>query len=595
MNSHQRLRSPFSGCAVALALTLALGCASTACRRVPVEHPGDIVQAADIVLTGGVVYTMEPSRPRAEAIAIRAGRIVHVGSDETVQPFIAAETQVEDLGGQTVLPGLHDSHTHLIWSGTEQEDVSLSDATTVEELQAAIAARAAEKPDEPWIRGGGWDVSLFEGKLHKSQIDEVLFDRPVYMGSVDGHSAWVNSAALAAAGITATTPDPPGGRIERDASGEPTGVLRESAMALVSRLIPRYSAEQVDRGLARAQAEASSYGITSVIEASTQPWMLEGYQRFVDRGALTVRVHAAMKIDPAKGARQIQDIVALRQRYGAGLVQVNAVKLFLDGVIESRTAYMIEPYTDGTNGIPNFTDAALAEIVLASDEAGLQLHAHVIGDGAVRQMLDALDALDAARGVADRRPVLAHLEVIDPADLPRFGEHGVYAAFSPLWAYADLYITELTIPVIGPARSEWLYPIASVKQAGGVLVAGSDWNVSTMDPFDGIEVAITRQAPGGEPGPALGPQQRVALQDMLEAYTIDGARASFVEDELGSITEGKRADLIVIDRDPFAIPAAELSEVRVLRTLLDGRTVYRAGAAPAQKPAKPAPAAPAAP
>jgi predicted amidohydrolase YtcJ len=555
---------------------LVLGCASWACRQVPAEHPGDLVQAADIVLTGALVYTMEPSRPQADAIAIRAGRIVHVGSDETVQPFIGAETRVEDLGGQVVLPGLHDSHTHLISSGAELEDVSLAEATTVAELQAAIAARAAEKPDEPWILGGGWDVPIFEGKLHRSQIDEIVPDRPVYMSSIDGHSAWVNSAALAAAGITAATPDPPGGRIVRDAGGEPTGVLRELAMALVSRLIPPYGQAQVDRGLARAQAEASSYGITSVVEASTQPWMLEGYQRFADRGALTVRVHAAVKIDPAKSAAQIEDIVALRRRYGSGLVQVNAVKVFLDGVIESETAYMIEPYLDGTNGPPIFTDAALAKIVLSSDDAGLQLHAHAIGDGAVRQMLNALDALVVARGAADRRPVLAHLEVIDPADLPRFGVHGVYAAFSPLWAYPDPYITELTIPVIGPARSEWLYPIASVKQAGGVLVAGSDWNVSSMDPFDGIEVAITRQAPEDGSGQALLPRQRVTLQDMLEAYTIDGARASFVEDELGSIAEGKRADLVVIDRDPFAIEPAELSEVQVLRTLLDGREVYRA-------------------
>jgi predicted amidohydrolase YtcJ len=559
-----------------VAVALALGCASWACRQVPAEHPSDSVQEADVVFTGAVVYTMEPSRPQAEAVAIRGGRIVHVGSEESVQPFIGDETRVEDLGGQTVLPGLHDSHTHLIWSGTELEDVSLYEATTVEELQTAIAARAAAKPDEPWIRGSGWDVSIFEGKLDKSQIDQVVSDRPVYISAVDAHSAWVNSASLAAAGITASTPDPPGGRIERDAGGAPTGILRESAMALVSDLMPPYSQAQVDDGLTKAQAEASSYGITSIVEAATEPWMLEGFQRFADRGALAVRVHAAVTVDPAKGAGQVDDIVALRERYASGMVQVSAAKLFLDGTIESRTAYMIEPYADGTNGAPNFTAAALAEMVLASDDAGLQLHAHAIGDGAVRQMLDALDALVAARGAADRRPVLAHLEVIDEDDLPRFGTHGVHAAFSPLWAYPDTYITELTVPVIGPARSEWLYPIAAVRQGGGVVVAGSDWSVSSMDPFDAMEVALTRQAPEGEPGPALTPQHRVTLQDILEAYTINGARASFVEAELGSIAEGKRADLVVIDRDPFAIEAADLSEVQVLRTLLDGREVYRA-------------------
>ena len=568
-------------------LMLVLGCASWACRQAPAAHPGDLVQVAELVLTGAVVHTMEPSRPRAEAVAIRAGRIVHVGSDESVQRFIGAGTRVEDLAGQTVLPGLHDSHTHLIWSGAELEDVSLHDATTVAALQAAIAARATAQPDEPWIRGSGWDVSIVEGVLDRAQIDQVVSDRPVYMSAVDAHSAWVNSAALAAAGITATTPDPPGGRIERDAGGAPTGILRESAMALVSDLLPPYSEAHVDAGMTRAQAEASSHGITSIVEAASEPWMLQGFQRFAERDALTVRVHAAVKADPARGPEQVQDIVAMRARYGSARVRVNAIKVFLDGTIESRTAYMLEPYADGSNGPPLFTDAALASLVRAADDAGLQVHAHAIGDGAVRQMLDALDALAEARGAADRRPVLAHLEVIDEDDLARFGEHGVYAAFSPLWAYPDPYITRLTMPVIGPARSAWLYPIASVQQAGGVLVAGSDWSVSSMDPFDAMEVAVTRQAPepdedGGEPGPALTPQQRVTVQDILAAYTINGARASFVEDELGSIAAGKRADLVVIDRDPLAIDATDLSEIRVLRTLLDGREVYRAQPAPAR-------------
>jgi predicted amidohydrolase YtcJ len=563
--------------------TLVLTCMSAACGDNLAEPPVAPVQAADLVLTSAMVHTMEPSQPQAQAIAIRNGLIVHVGSNDTVQPFIDDDTQVEDLAGLTILPGLHDSHTHLIWSGTELEDVSLYEATTVEELQAAIAERAAEKPDEPWIRGSGWDVVIFEGKLDRSHIDAVVADRPVYMSAVDAHSAWVNSAALAAAGITAQTPDPAGGQIERDANGEPTGILRESAMGLVEDQMPPYSDTQVDDGMSNAQAEASSYGITSIVEAASEPWMLEGFQRFANRNTLDVRVHAAVLYDAALGLEQIDDIVALREQYGTGLVQVNAVKLFLDGTIESKTAYMLEPYLDGTNGTPSFTDTALAEVVQAADDAGLQLHAHAIGDGAIRQMLDALDTLAAARGEADRRPMLSHLEVIDEDDLPRFGTHEVHAVFQPLWAYPDEYITELTIPVIGPERSEWLYPIASVARAGGVLVAGSDWSVTSMDPFDAMEVAVLRQAPEGDPGPALTPEQRVTLQDILAAYTIAGAHASFTEDELGSIAEGKRADLIVIDRDPFAIPTDELSEIQVLHTLLDGREVYRAADAPARR------------
>lgn len=567
----------------AFALTLAL--AGGACGQTQARDPVDPGQQADIVLTGAVVHTMDAARPRAEAVAIRQGRIVHVGSEESVQAFIGDDTQVEDLAGAVLLPGMHDSHTHLIWSGTELEDVSLFEAATLDDLLAAIAGHAAARPDEPWIRGSGWDASIFEGKLDRTQLDQIAPGRPVYMASADAHSAWVSSAALAAAGITADTPDPPRGRIERDASGAPTGILREDAIQLVTDRMPDYSAAQVDAGFTKAMAEASSYGITSIIEASAEPWMLEGFQRFAERDALDVRVHAAVLVDPDRGAAQLAEVEDLRARYESPMVQVNAVKLFLDGVIESQTAYMLAPYVDGTNGTPSFTDAALLETVRAFDQAGFQLHAHTIGDGAVRQMLDAYAAVAAERGPADRRPILAHLEVIDEADLPRFKELGVHAAFSPLWAYADSYITDLTIPVIGPERSEWLYPMGSVAAAGGVLIAGSDWSVSTMDPFDAMEVAVTREAPDGSVTTPLTPAQRLDLQTILEAYTINGARASFVEDELGSITEGKRADLIVIDRDPFEIDPADLSEIQVLRTLLDGREVYRASPATLRKSA----------
>lgn len=572
--------------ATALAAALAASLAAAACSQTPARDPADMGQEADLVLTGAVVHTMDPDRPRADAVAIRQGRIVHVGTEESVQPFIGASTQVEDLDGAAILPGMHDSHTHLIWSGTELEDVSLFEASTLEDLLAAVSERAAASPDEPWIRGSGWDTSIFEGKLDRTQLDQIAPGRPVYMASADAHSAWVSSAALEAAGITAATPDPPRGRIERDASGAPTGILREDAIQLVTAKMPAYSQAQVDAGFTKAMAEASSYGITSIIEAAAEPWMLEGFARFAERDALDVRVHAAVLFDPERGAGQLAEIQSLRDRYTSSMVQVNGVKLFIDGVIESQTAYMLAPYLDGTNGTPSFTDDALLETVRALDAAGFQLHAHAIGDGAVRQVLDAYEQVARDRGPADNRPILAHLEVIDEADLPRFQALGVYAAFSPLWAYADPYITDLTIPVIGQERAEWLYPMGSVVRAGGVLIAGSDWSVSTMDPFDAMEVAVTREAPDGSVTTPLTPAQRIELQEVMEAYTINGARASFTEDELGSITAGKRADLVVIDRDPFAIDPSELSEIQVLRTLLDGREVYRAPAADARPAAR---------
>lgn len=534
----------------------------------------DAEQPADLVLQNAVIYTMDASRPRADAVAIRGGRLVYVGSREGAQAFVGERTALEDLQGKVVLPGLHDAHNHLIWSATELEDVDLFEAATLDEMLEAIAARAAEAPEEPWIRGTGWDVSLFDGQLDRSQLDSIVPDRPVYMGSADGHSAWVNSEALAAAGVTAATADPEDGIIERDAAGEPTGILREAAIGLVAEAMPPYSAAQVDAGLEKALAEASAYGITSIIDPSVEAWMLDGYRRFEAEGRLSVRVHAAVEVDAAD---QLAEVEALRDGYRTPLVQVNAVKLYLDGVIESKTAYMLEPYSDdGSNGAPNFTDEALGEVAMAFDAAGFQLHVHTIGDGATRQMLDALGRVIEVNGARDRRPLLAHLEVIDPEDIPRFSALGAYADFQPLWAYPDSYITDLTEPVIGPERSEWLYPIGAVIEAGGTVAAGSDWSVSSMNPFEAMEVAVTRQDPEDPEGRALTPQHRVDLQDILEAYTVNGARAAFAEAELGSIAPGKRADLVVIDRDPFAIDPHELSEVKVLRTLLEGREVYPA-------------------
>ena len=561
---------PWRSLGVALLLGL------LACRQPQASQPSTGTPPADLVLLGEAIYTMDPAQPRAGAVAVDEGRIVHVGSRESVQGFIGASTRIEELDGRALLPGLHDSHNHLVWSGTELQDVVLTSATTVEELRALIAAHAARTPGEPWIRGTGWENSLFEGKLHKSQLDAIVPDRPVYLAAADGHSAWVNSAALAAAGITAKTPDPVNGRIEREAGGQPTGILRESAASLVSERMPPYSEAQIDEGLKEALGMANSYGITSIIDPSVKPWMLDGYQRFADRGALTVRVHAAARVQPGEGVKQLDAIEALRAQYRSPMVQVNAVKLYIDGVIESKTAYMLKPYTDGSNGTPNFASQDLSEVLIAADRAGFQIHAHAIGDGAVRQVLDAIDQVQAANGPRDRRLILAHLQVIDPADLPRLGAHPVYAVFSPLWAVPGASIDELTVPVIGPERSQWLYPMAAVHRAGGVLVGASDWSVSSMDPFEAMEAGITRQDTVKDGGPVLTPEQRVTLQQILEAYTINGARASFVERELGSLTVGKRADLVVLDRDPFAISPHELSEIQAVMTLLDGREVYRA-------------------
>lgn len=537
------------------------------------EPPAGSSDAPAIILRSGVVHTMDAAGTIAQALVVRDGEIVYVGDDEGTAAFDGPHATVVELEGRAVLPGLHDAHTHLVWSATDLLDVDLYSATTVDALAEAVRAWAEARPDAPWVRGGGWSMADFDGLLHASLLDAVVPDRPVLLYSADGHTAFVNSRALALAGITAATPDPEDGRIEHDADGEPTGVLLEDAASLVADLMPLQPEAQVDEGLASAVVEANALGLTTIIDASLEPWMLDGYARADAAGTLTLRVHGAALVEPGE-PDPAATVQALRDRYGSERVVVDAAKLFVDGIIESQTAVMLEPYVDGTNGTPVFTDAELRDAALALDAAGVQLHAHVIGDGAVRQWLDVLDAVVAAHGPRDRRPLLAHLEVVDPADVPRFQALGALADLQLLWAYPDEYIQELTWPVIGPERSEWLYPAQALRDAGATLVGGSDWSVSSMSPFEAIEVAVTRQDPWADAGPVLTPQHRLDVEAAVRAYTSDAAQASFSEDLVGTLEVGKRADLVVLDRDPFTIAPSELSDVQVQQTWLDGVLVF---------------------
>lgn len=556
------LRCPSGHVLVAVSLTLA------SCSSMRSNPPPD----GALILRAGTIHTMDTAGSVAEAMVVVDGEIVYVGDDAGTEAYEGPSATVVELAGKAVLPGFHDTHTHLIWSGTDLLDVDLFSVTTVDELVETTRAWATQRPEAPWVRGGGWSAPDFEGLLHRSQLDAVVPDRPVLLYSADYHSAFVNGAALELAGITADTPDPPDGAIERDDAGEPTGVLREDATALVADLAPLQPDAQVDEGLANSLLEANGLGITTIIDARVEEWMLAGYARADAAGTLTVWVHGAAPIEP--GTNGVEHVVTLRDRYASEHVTVDSAKLFIDGVIESETAYMLEPYVDGTNGTPAFTDEELRSAAIALDAAELQLHAHTIGDGATRQFLDALEAVAASNGPRDRRPLLAHLEVVDPQDWPRFAELGAYADFQLLWAYPDSYIQELTWPVIGPARSELLYPVQGLHAEGATIVGGSDWSVSSMNPFEAIEVAVTRQDPWEDEGPILTPQHALDLMTAVRAYTSAGAEASFSEASVGTIEVGKRADFIVVDRDPFAVPVHELSDLQVQQTWLDGALVF---------------------
>lgn len=542
---------------------------------------------ADLVLTGGSVYTMDAARSWAGAMAVRAGRIVFVGTDAGARAWIGPKTRVLNLAGRMVLPSFQDAHVHPVSGGIELGQCNLHDIDAAEEILAKVRTCATGSTSHAWIVGGGWTLTAFpKGAPTKEALDAIVADRPVILDAADGHSAWVNSKALQLAGISASTPDPVGGRIERDpVTKAATGTLRESAVELVSRLVAPPSPAERLAGLRKALAYFNELGITAVQEANAGEGAagagarttLEAYREAERRGELTVRVVASLLAEPSRGPEQVDDLVKLRSEFTSARVKPIAAKIFADGVIEPRTAAMLEPYADspGSRGEPNFSAERLNPLVERLVEAGFNVHVHAIGDRAVRMTLDAMEAARPKQGDRPLRPQIAHLEVIDPADVPRFRSLGVIANFQPLWAFADDYITELTIPGIGPVRSRFLYPIGSVARSGAVVAFGSDWSVSSPNPLEGIEVAMTRQALTEPKRPPLLPEEAIDLPTALAAYTIGSAYALGQEAETGSLEVGKAADLVVLSANLFSIPPARIHEQKVLLTLLAGTPVYR--------------------
>jgi predicted amidohydrolase YtcJ len=547
--------------------------ASAACGRKQAVPP------ADLILTNGAVYTMNTARPWTEAVAVAKGKIVFAGPTSGAVRFRGAATKTINLGGRMVLPGFQDSHIHLVMGGIESRQCSLSGLSTKDHVFAAIKDYASRNPDKKWITGGGWELPLFpKANPPKEDLDRLVPDRPVYLDAADGHSAWVNSVALKIAGITKTTPDPAGGRIERDPkTGEPTGTLRESAAGLVEKHIPELEPEEYAEGLKAGLEMARRFGITSIIEARAETKIMEAYAAVDRAGNLTLRILASLQVDPNKGILEVERLAKMREAYGGSHLKATAAKVFVDGVIESRTAALLQPYLGhpADKGMPLVEPGTLDKVAIALDAAGFQIHVHAIGDRGVRMTLDAMEAAGRANGFRDMRHHIAHLELIDPADIPRFKALGVVANFQALWAYPDPYITDLTLPLLGPERSRWLYPIGSVVKTGAVIAGGSDWSVSSANPLDAIQVAVTRRGPEDPPGPAWIPEEVVDLPTMLAAYTANGAYLSHEENIRGSIIPGKIADLVVLDQNLFKIPASEIHKARVVLTIFEGKEIYR--------------------
>jgi predicted amidohydrolase YtcJ len=535
--------------------------------------------AADLVIRNATIFSgiaADTTIPHG-SVAVSHGRITYLGPDSGVTRLIGSRSEVIDAGGGLLLPGFIDSHVHS-YSGTELLECDLGEDSIQAQLLVSIQRCADARPEAAWVRGTGWALPVFaDANPTAALLDQVVSSRPAYLVAADGHSAWVNSKALAMAGLGPNTPDPVNGRIERDRRGIPTGTLRESAMELVGRLIPPYTVQDHLRGFQRAFEEATSYGITAIVDAEVDSTMLEAYRLLDSAGSLPVRVTVAQSLGSGLISETIERVQRFRDHYRSRLISANSAKIYMDGVMEARTAAMLTPYLDrpGDRGEPGMSQERLDSLVLQLDRAGVQIHVHAIGDRAIRMTLDALEQAGKTGPTRNRRHQIAHLELIDPADIPRFKALSVIANFQPLWAYDDSYIVDLTIPGLGPARSRWLYPIQSVFSTGATVVAGSDWSVSSMNPLEGIQVAVTRRALEAGPGEGWIPQERATLREMLLAYTINGAYARFADSTTGSLEVGKLADLVLLDRNLFELPAHQISQASVVVTVMDGRVRYR--------------------
>ncbi|MEA2518240.1 MAG: hypothetical protein QOF49_320 [Chloroflexota bacterium] len=536
---------------------------------------------ADLVLTGGHVHTVDPTRPRAEAVAVRGERIVAVGSAVDVGDLIGPRTRVIDLAGRLLVPGFQDAHVHPIFGGVDRLQCDVRDGRGRDGVLALIRSFVDAHPDDPWIIGSGWSMGDFQnGTPRREDLDAIVSDRPAFFPNRDGHSTWVNSKALEIAGIDRDTPDPADGRIERDPDGTPTGSLHEGAAQLVERLMPEVTPELMAEGLRIAQAYLHSLGITAWQDAIVRPDDQAVYRRAAEAGWLTARVELAMWWDRDRGNDQVDELIARSRGGSVGRIRANSVKLMQDGVLETYTGAMIDPYlgADGqptaNRGISFIDPERLPGWVTRLDAAGLQPHFHAIGDRAVRECLDAVAAARAANGPTDTRPHIAHIQVIHPDDVGRFASLDVVANAQPYWAAHEDQMDVLTIPFLGPERSTWQYPFRSLLDSGSRLAMGSDWSVSTPNPLLEIEVAVNRVSDGARGGEPFLPEQRLTLAEGIAAFTAGSAWVNHLDRDTGSIEAGKLADLAVIDRDLFAPGAGPIGDGRVIGTFVSGAAVF---------------------
>jgi predicted amidohydrolase YtcJ len=550
----------------------------------------DAKNTADMVVLHGRIYTLNSKQPWAQALAIRADKIVAVGDDATIGKFRGPDTKVIAAAGQLVLPGFVDSHSHFFEGSIFLNRVHLDDAKDLAEIRGRLKDYANAHPGDGWIVGTGWDYAMFgqEKMPNKKYLDDLFPNRPVFLDGFDGHTAWVNSAALAAANISKETTEPALGSIVRDPqTGEPTGALREDdAIDLVKRVRPEASRAEKLAALRAGLRLANENGLTRVHAAgghfdSNDFDKLELYDELYRHGELTVRLYVAYFLNPPELRQQdIEAIEDARKKYNGHWLSAGVVKLRLDGVIESHTAAMIDPYSDDPSlkgklfWEPSKYNSAVAEL----DKRGLQLFTHAIGDLAVRTALDAYQHAEEVNHSSDRRARIEHIETISPTDIPRFGKLGVIASMQPLHSYPNADTMEVWVRNAGPDRASRAWSWKSIAYAGGRYAFGSDWPVVTLNPWEGLQTAVTRQTREGTPEAGFVPSQRLTVAQAVEGYTLGAAFAGRREKTEGSLEKGKLADLIIVSQNIFEIDPHKISETKVRTTIVGGQVVYQSDA-----------------
>ena len=536
----------------------------------------------DLILFNGNLWTQDAATPSATAFAIRCGRFLAVGSDDDMRALRTSGTRLIDLGGRRVLPGLTDAHFHFRGWAMARRRLRLAGMPSLAAVVDSVATVAQTTPPGRWIRGQGWNETNWPERRFPTRfdLDAAAPDLPVYLVRSDLHLAVANSVVLRLAGIDAATSDPPAGVIDRDAAGQPTGVLRDEAMKLVDAVIPHASEAEVDAAMRGAIAEAHRLGLTGIhdfrstgISEGQTAWAT--WQRLWSRGVLNLRLWSHIAGDALDGAIDL----GLRTGFGDDRLRMGGIKLFSDGSLGARTAWMMDTYLDGGAGLPIVPMDEIARKVERAHMAGISVAIHAIGDRAVRELLDVftevLPRVRAATGTQALAPHrIEHVQHSHPEDLRRLGELGLVASVQAIHMEDDIGLVERAI---GPERARWTYALRTLLDGGAVLALGSDCPVASPNPFEGIHAAVTRQRLDGQPAGGWHPEQRLTVAEAVAGYTTGPAHATGLSDRQGSITPGKLADLVVLDRDIFAVPRAEIASIRPAMTVFDGEVVYDAG------------------